>query len=158
MKCTSRAQAVERYGHIDFEHKHWPDQMKWLKLLEIPPGWFPTWTVLDTGVTVRRIACNIDMHAPLMAALKAIHEQNLGHELHTFDGCFNIRAVRGSASASTHAYGLGLDIYAKKNLMSYVLRTTFSKAFVKCFTDQNFNWGGNWKGRKDPMHFSYAWE
>jgi hypothetical protein len=30
-----------------------------------------------------------------------------------------------------------------------------SPGFVKCFTDNGFEWGGTWK-RKDPMHFQLA--
>jgi hypothetical protein len=159
MKCTTRAQAAARYGHIDFASRHWPDQGKWLKMLEIPPEWFPQWRVLGTKIPVTHIACNLDLHAPLLTALRHVHERGLGKELLTFDGCFNIRMVRGSNTHfSTHSYGLGLDINAKWNPMGPVLHTTWSKAFVKCFTEQGFDWGGDWNGRKDPMHFSLAWE
>lgn len=158
MKCTTRMDAISRYGSIDLAHSHWPDQMKWIKLFQVPLGWFPNWTVLDTGTTVNHIACNSDIHEPLMKVLTSLKALGLGQELHTFDGCFNIRAVRGSNLMSTHAYGLGLDIYAKQNPMSYLLRTTFSKEFVMCWKREGFNWGGDFRGRKDPMHFSYAWE
>lgn len=157
-KCTTRDAAIARYGHIDFASRVWPDQGHWMKMFLVAPGMFPNWKVLDTDHPVHAIFCNKDIHAPLLAALTSVHERGMADSLLTFDGCFNIRMVRGSSSFSTHAYGLGLDFNAKTNPMSSVLHTTMSQKFVKCFTEQGFAWGGNFHGRKDPMHFSYAWE
>ncbi len=157
-KVLTREAAEERYGHIDFTSGHWAQQDSWMRALHIPEGMFPHWKVMDTEHVVRSIYCNIDIHVPLMAALNAVHDKGLSEQLHTFDGCFNIRMVRGSKAFSTHCYGLGLDINAKTNPMSSVLHTTFTPEFVKCFTDQGFAWGGNFQHRKDPMHFSRAWE
>lgn len=157
-KMTSRSAAIKRYGKIDFNKGVWPDEHKWMKLLEIPEGLAPNWKVMDLDKPVKRIYCNIDIHAPLIAALEALKKHDLHLKLKTFDGCFNIRPVRGSTSVSTHSYGLSIDINAKTNPMGYRLKTDMSKEFVKCFTDQGFDWGGAWWGRKDPMHFSYAFE
>lgn len=157
-KMTTRQSAVTRYGGIDLAAGHWADQSKWMANLAVPDGWFPGWKVQDSNVLVTHIFCNRDIHAPLMAALTAVRSKGLAAELKTYDGCFNIRAVRGSSLMSTHAFGLGIDINAATNPMSSVLHSTWSAGFVKCFTDQGFAWGGNFHGRKDPMHFSYAWE
>ena len=152
----TRQQCVEKYGAIDFASRYWPDQKKHMGMLEIPSTWFPNWVVAGTKIQVKHIYCNNDMNRPLFYALQSISAEGLGGELHTFDGCFNIRAVRGSSSFSLHSYGLALDIYAARNPMSYILRTTFSDRFIKCFKEQGFYWGGDWKGRKDAMHFSYG--
>ena len=100
----TRQTAVERYGYIDFASKHWPDQAKWMTMLEIPHDWFPTWYVQDSKIPVRHIYCNKDMAQSLFGTLKSVHDKSLGSELHTFDGCFNIRPVRNSASFSFHSY------------------------------------------------------
>lgn len=152
----TRHDVVARYGYIDFASKHWPNQNIWMAMLEIPPAWFPSWTVLDTKIPVRHIYCNKDIHKPLLAALQSVHALGLGNELHTFDGCFNIRGIRGGGSFSLHSYGLALDIYARRNIMSRILRTTFSKEFIRCFKEQGFYWGGDWSGTKDPMHFVFG--
>ena len=159
MKCKTRAEAVARYGHIDLASAYWPDKNKWIKMFEVPVGWFPNWRVLDTHYVVKHIACNIDTHKPLLAALQSVHDKNLGHVLKTFDGCFNIRKVRGSAAMSTHSYGLGFDFNASLNPLGS-LSGDFGKhpEFIKCFKDQGFDWGGDWSGRKDFMHLSWAWE
>lgn len=157
MKCLTRESAIERYGHIDLASGFWPNESTWIKLLKIPAGWFPNWKVLNTEHPVNVIACNVDMHVSLMAALTEVRFYNLTTELRTFDGCFNIRAVRGSPNMSTHAYGLGIDLNAAENPLGSNA-TTFSKQFVDCFIKHGFDWGGNFFNRKDPMHFSYAWE
>jgi hypothetical protein len=158
MKMTTRASAIQRYGMIDLGHQVWPGQSKWLGLLEVPPELRGNWLVLGLqGSLVKHINCNVDMHLPLLNALKALASLGLTKELKTFDGCFNIRAVRGSASVSAHAYGLAIDINAFENKLGSA-ESKLSPAFVKCFTDQGFDWGGNFHSRKDPMHFSYCWE
>lgn len=160
-KMGSRAAAVGRYGHIDFSTKHWPNQGKYLKTFVINPAWkFDHWLVLDTKLVVHNIACNVDIHVPLTKALQAVHDKNLGHVLKTFNGCFNIRMVRGTKSSpSAHAYGLALDLNARENPLGATHGGFYNEPeFVKCFTDQGFDWGGNFHSRKDPMHFSYCWE
>jgi hypothetical protein len=157
----TREQAVERYGHIDFASKHWPKESEWIKLAVIPTDWFKHWTVLDTDLPVRVIACNADIKVPLMTALFNVKEQGLGDLLQTFDGCYNVRMVRGSNTLfSAHSYGLAFDLNASANPLGMTQHGFYDHLdLVKCFTDQGFHWGGNWSGRKDPMHFSFAgWE
>lgn len=158
MKCKTREAAIARYGHIDLASRHWPEQNRWITLLHVPE-WFPNWTVLDTLHPVQVIACNTDIAEPLLATLRSIHDKGLGAVLKTFDGCFNIRSVRGSNSMSTHAYGLGLDLNAAINPLAGT-HGDFTKhmSVVDCFRQQGFDWGGDFHGRKDQMHFSYAWE
>lgn len=159
-KMTTVELAIERYGAIDFASGHWPEQNQWIRILQIPPGMFPKWYVLNTRMPVKHIACNYDIAPPLMRALQAISEGNLQDQLETFDGCFNIRLVRGSSHAmSAHSYGLAIDLNADDNELGQTEGGFYkSPEFVKCFTDQGFDWGGSFHSRKDPMHFSYAWE
>lgn len=156
MKCTTREAARARYGSIDFAARQWPQKNKWMGMLDIPDDWFPNWYVLDTKHPVTAIYCNIDMHKPLLAALKAVKEKGLGKYLKTFDGVFNIRMVRGSkVAASAHAYGLAIDINAGENPLG--AKPKMHPAIVECFKAQGFDWGGDFS-RKDGMHFSYCWE
>jgi hypothetical protein len=158
-KCTTIAAAEARYGHIDWASKHWPDQGKWIKALIIPDGWFPNWKVADSSQHVRAISCNIDIHAPLLAALTLVHQGGMGDLLVTYDGALNIRPVRGSTHPSTHSYGLAVDLNAALNPLGATSGGFYKHPeFVKCFTDQGFAWGGNFHNRKDPMHMSRAWE
>ncbi len=160
MKCTTRAAAVSRYGAIDFAAKHWAAQGYWLEMFAVPAGWFPNWFVIGTKHPVEHIALNKDLHDPLLKALTAVKDNSLGDLLHTFDGCFNIRMVRGTNNApSAHAYACALDLNADSNGLGQTEGGFYQHpGFVKCFTDQGFDWGGNFHSRKDPMHFSYCWE
>jgi hypothetical protein len=159
-KMTTREAAIQRYGAIDFASRHWSNQNKWIEMFEIPHGWFPHWHVLETKYPVEHIALNKDLHEPFTRALTRIKNGGMGELLKTFDGCLNIRMVRGTnSSPSAHAYGLALDLNASENGLGQTNGGFFfHPEFVKCFTDQGFAWGGSFHSRKDPMHFSYCWE
>ncbi len=101
-------------------------------LWDVPP-------TLEIGVIPKRLYCNKDMVKPLTTAFSNLISRGFVQELKTFDGCFNIRKKRGLASMSLHAWGLAIDV----------------NAFVKCFTDAGFDWGGTWQ-RKDGMHFQLS--
>ena len=58
-----------------------------------------------------------------------------------------------------HSWGLALDFDASRNPFrpDGELVTTFSLAFVRCFCDAGFEWGGSWSAPKDTMHYQIAW-
>jgi hypothetical protein len=157
MRMT-REQAVEKYGAIDFHSRYWPKQSHFLVMADIPPDWFPKWKVAVSGYPpVHHIAINVDAERGLMDALYNIKMRGLGDLLQTFDGCFNIRTTRGSSSISAHAYALAIDINAIHNPLGATHGGHFdSPEFVKCWTDAGWYWGGNFQGRKDPMHMSWT--
>lgn len=160
MKTETLHDAVKRYGNIDIATCSWPDKVKWMGLLEIPPTWFPNWKILSSIQPVKVIYCNKDLKEPLFNALTAIHEQGLGHLLKTFDGCFNLRLVRGSkVIPSAHCYGLAIDINASENALGQSSGGFYEhRDLVSCFVNEGFDWGGDFASRKDPMHFSRCWE
>lgn len=157
MKMT-REECTKKYGPIDFASKYWPNQNVWIKLFEVPEGWFPNWKVLNTAQTVRHIACNIDLAVPLRAALTEIRFYGLGDQLKTFDGAFALRFVRGRYTPSTHAYGLAIDINAGIEPLG-TEATHFTPEFIDCWRKHGWKWGGDFIERKDNMHFSAcSWE
>lgn len=97
-----------------------------------------------------RMYVNKDMINPLSKAFKNIIERDLQCEVHTYDGCFNIRTKRGLTSMSLHSWALAIDINAFENPLGHVPK--MSKELVSCFVDAGFDWGGTWK-RPDGMHF-----
>lgn len=153
MKVKTLKEAQARYGVIEFGK--WKDEVKWMAIFKVPEDIAVHWMNSASGQPTRKIYCNKDLHAPLAQALKNIQDRNLKHQLDTFDGCFMIRQVRGSAGLSTHSYGLAIDINAKDNGLG--VEPKISKELVKCFTDAGFDWGGNFS-RKDGMHLSFCWE
>jgi hypothetical protein len=158
-KCLTRAAAELRYGHIDLANKFWPNSGKWMKTLAIPGGWFPNWYAAETKSLVTHIYANVDIHEPFIAALTAVHQKGLGRLLHTYDGCWNIRATRGSQQMSAHAYGLAVDLNAAENPLRATSGGFYNHPdFIECFTHQGFDSGCYFTHRKDPMHVSFCWE
>lgn len=112
-----------------------------------------TWTVpeeLRRGAIPRRIYCNRDIIHPLTRAFSLLITTGYIDELQTWDGCFNIRKMRGLSSMSLHSWAIAVDVNAATNGLG--AEPTLSPGFVKCWTDAGFDWGGTWK-RKDGMHF-----
>lgn len=135
---VTSAQALKKYGD--------PEKQSALTLWDVP-GY------LEIGVIPKKIYCNKDMVEPLSKALQALISTGHVKELKTWDGCFNIRKKRGLTSMSLHSWGLAIDVNAFENGLN--MTPKLSPGFVKCFTDNGFEWGGYWK-RKDGMHFQLA--
>lgn len=109
-----------------------------------------------TNKGTTKIFCNLAMHEPLREVFGALIGAGLHLELKTFDGCFNVRPVRGVPNVmSVHSWGLALDFNAKDNPLGG--ESTWSPDFVQVWKDAGFVWGGDFK-RKDPMHFQYCIE
>ena len=140
-------QAIQRYGPI--ENGIWQNESQFMVLHPIIK--FP-WNF--EGSEVVHIYMNKDMVQAFDLACNNLINNDLINNLITFDGCFYIRNVRGYSDISTHSYGLAIDINAKQNPLGGPV--SFSKDFVKCFTDAGFIWGGDFKTRIDPMHFQFA--
>lgn len=101
-----------------------------------------------------KLWCNKDLIGPLSKALDNLLLTGVIAELCTFDGCFNIRKVRGSETEmSLHSWGVAIDLNATTNALG--AKPTFSAKFVKCFTDAGFDWGGNFT-KKDGMHYQLS--
>ncbi|MCX6277685.1 MAG: M15 family metallopeptidase [Bacteroidetes bacterium] len=114
------------------------------------------WSVpaeLNVGVIPKRIYCNMDTVAPLEKAFSNLIERGYIDELKTWDGCFNIRQMRGGATYSLHSWGIAVDVNARENGFGQPPKLT--PGFVQCFTDAGFDWGGKWK-KPDGMHFQLS--
>jgi hypothetical protein len=133
---VSSAQALKKYGQPSNSNPH-------LILWDVP-------TELEIGVIPKKIYCNKDLVLPLSKAFKALIATGHVKELKTWDGCFNIRKKRGLSSMSLHSWGIAIDVNAFENGLNQTPK--LSAGFVKCFTDNGFDWGGTW-ARKDGMHF-----
>jgi uncharacterized protein (DUF3820 family) len=106
-----------------------------------------------------RMYTNYVMEEPLKMSFEKIVRQGLTNQLHTFDGCFNIRVMKGGRQLSVHSWALAIDINARTNPFRRDGRlvTDLSEEFVACFTQSGFEWGGLWISIKDAMHFQLPW-
>jgi hypothetical protein len=135
---VTSAQALKKYGI--------PENQTSMILWDVP-------SALEIGVIPKKIYCNKDLVEPLTNAFKSLINSGYVSELKTWDGCFNIRKKRGLASMSLHSWGIAIDVNAFENGLN--MRPKLSLGFVRCFTDNGFDWGGTWQ-RKDGMHFQLS--
>jgi hypothetical protein len=94
------------------------------------------------------------MEVPLWRAFKNLVVRGLTTELQTYDGCFNIRRMKGGNSWSVHSWGLAVDFNAGDNPFGGPVN--FSDEFIRCFADAGFESGALWH-RPDGMHFQLPW-
>ena len=130
-------------------------QNHWLKIFTIPPdiaAHFPPYP----GVPhVSRIQMNTFAWEPFCAVFRELIATGLVKELHTNDGCVNLRRKRGMAEWSIHSWGLALDFdQALAPLGSK--KSHFSQAFLQVWRNHHWDCGADWLGRSDPMHFQYT--
>jgi hypothetical protein len=65
-------------------------------------------------------------------------------------------AKQAAAPLSTHSWGIAFDINWNSNPFSTKLITDIPAAFVEEFKKRGWNWGGDWRSKKDPMHFQFC--
>ena len=99
----------------------------------------------------------------MLAAFNEIYEK-CGHDqkkvdaagASDFGGCFNIRKIAGSSNYSNHSWACAIDVSPGTNGFRTSSTTTLSTVVIDAFKRQGARWGGDYKGRKDPMHFEFV--
>lgn len=81
-------------------------------------------------------------------------DTGLSKEIHSFDGCYNHRVIRGGTRLSLHSFGAAIDLNAAELPLGSSAR--LNEDVIKCFTKRGWTYGGNYTGRKDPMHFEFG--
>lgn len=109
---------------------------------------------IKKGSTARGFYC----HKLLVSVFQKVFEEivlaGLTDEIKTFDGCFNIRKIRGSSTTmSLHSWAIAIDLNYKGNELGNN-NPEMNPEVVKIFEKNGFYWGGRFK-RKDGMHFEY---
>lgn len=123
-----------------------PTEVKYMVVFDVP-------TELEIGIIPKKIYCNKLIVEPLKQAFKNLIDRKYVSELKTWDGCYQVRKMRGLKFQSLHSWGIAVDLNQATNQLGK--QPTLSSGFVKCFTDAGFDWGGVWK-RKDGMHFQLS--
>ena len=140
------------YG--DFHSKGWQD--KNLVHMQPPFQTFYEKQLLTHGILVHKLIV-----PALTAAFTEIwdgcaHDQKQVNKTGASDwaGCFNIRAIAGTNSWSNHSWACAIDLSPATN--GFNMKGTLPSLVVKAFKKQGALWGGDYKGRKDPMHFEFV--
>lgn len=71
--------------------------------------------------------------------------------IQSYDGCYVVRDIRGSAAPSLHSWGLAIDLNAAQYPLGSLDRQPH--ALTVLFEAQGFFYGGDFYNRKDPMHY-----
>lgn len=112
-----------------------------------------TFGVGEAAALLSKARCHQLAVDKFVAALDAIKDAGLIEEASEFNGIVANRSIRGFVGhLSAHAWGLAIDLNESK------LPLGSSKdqhpGVIKAFRDQGFTYGGDFKSRRDPMHFS----
>lgn len=143
-----------RYGRLQVAPEGgllWREAPDWIKPLPVPDQIILRYG----GKPVYRIFCNLDIHAPLAKAFQSLIDCGAHLELETFDGCWNVRWIRGMPGVpSLHSFGIAIDFNAKKNPLGG--NGTWSDQFIACMKSAGFVYGGDFSKRPDPMHWELS--
>jgi hypothetical protein len=126
------------------------------------------WTVpmwIDTHIPAlpNKIYINRDIIEPLETVLNRVISLQVYKEIHTWDGCYNIRFIRGSKTKmSIHSWGLAIDLNASHNPLGMTKQqatakglSPFTTLFDEIWADAGWTCGANFS-RPDGMHFEYT--
>lgn len=156
-----------------FKHYGDPTKENNLVVWDVPSS-------LEIGVIPKKVYCNKDLILPLSMAFSKLIDTGYVKELKTWDGCFNLRPMRGyeakynalvkagdllgaSKYLSAHCWGIACDMNASHNSLGKTRaelialgKTPFSEGFLNCFRTSGFDCGADFKGRPDFMHVQLA--
>lgn len=129
-------------------------ERRWMKVWDVPTG-----LELLNGAIPKKVYCHIYFAPILEEWWWDLAQNNLLSEIKTWDGCWNVRRMRGLKSLSIHSWGCAIDINAAHNPLGLTKKQCFSKG-LKPFTDKFIevsrkyvDCGADWTTRPDGMHF-----
>ncbi|BCO08849.1 hypothetical protein GF1_12250 [Desulfolithobacter dissulfuricans] len=79
----------------------------------------------------------------IQAAFQTVVERGLADKIRTWDGCFNVRHMRGAGQWSTHSWGIAFDLDAPWNRFGQ-RNFAMDEEVAACFEEAGFVWGGRW--------------
>ena len=112
-------------------------------------------------VEVKRGRCHKLMASLFQEALTKVHEAGFDTCFRPYGGIYARRAQRGTRSfPSTHSWGIAIDGDSETEIDpdAYKLGSNvrMPDEVVRIFTDLGFFYGGDFKHRRDPMHYQFA--
>src|ERR1051325_7157544 len=136
---------IHTYGSLDdpqFESKH-------LTRFDLP------YQLRYEGKPVVHTLCHMLAVDNFNQAFKNVEAAGLADQFVEYNGIFARRPIRGQAShASLHSWGVAIDMGASTHPLKS--SATWPQGIIDAFANAGFFWGGNFKSRKDPMHFQLA--
>lgn len=95
--------------------------------------------------------------APLLVGFATEYNRRVERLRHGWCWSYAYRPVRGSSSPSFHGAGIAIDLNAPLHGLGSNPRSSFSPSQIAIIhalcRKYGLRWGGDYNGRKDPMHF-----
>lgn len=110
--------------------------------------------LLYDRATVVRARCHRLVVENFVRAFTGVLAAGMADRFSEFNGIYAHRPIRGRSNPSTHSWGIAIDMCASQFPLGSAAR--FPDAIVKAFNDAGFFYGGDFHGRRDPMHFQLA--
>jgi len=111
----------------------------------------------DRKLLVTRVTAHVLIAEEVRGIFREIHRLGLWDALETYGGGFVFRPIRGSVSSlSMHSFGIAYDFDVADNPLGSTKEGTMHPAIIGIFRARGWLWGGDYKDRKDPMHFQRA--
>lgn len=130
------------FGNIkdsDFEKKN-------IVSFELP------YPLLYDGKVVSRSKCHGLAVENFVAVFKEIKRAGLKDKVKNYGGIYNKRPIRRFPKfPSTHSWGIAIDL--EPQLYPLGSKKRFAPEIVQIFKDHGFYYGGDFRMRRDPMHF-----
>lgn len=141
------------YGN--FNLKNW--QAQYLTRIKPPFMMYYAKKPMTTGILVNKKCADAMMAAFNEIWDKCDHDEKkvAATGASDFGGCFNIRQIAGSNNYSNHSWACAIDLSPATNGFGKG-KGTLSTIVVDAFKRQGAFWGGDYRGRTDPMHFEFV--
>jgi len=138
-------QIIHTYGSLDdpqFEAKH-------LTRFNLP------YQLSYEGHPVTHTLCHMLAVDNFIQAFKNVDAAGLANQFVEFNGIYARRSIRGQTShPSLHSWGVAIDMGASTHLLGKM--APWPQPILDAFAGAGFFWGGNFKSRRDCMHFQLA--
>jgi hypothetical protein len=135
---------IEIFGSLDDPHF----EQKNIILFDLPyPLFYGTTKILHARAHHHAAPVFVAVFQELLAS-------GLASTVQHYSGIYAKRNIRGASHPSTHSWGIAIDLEAELYQLGSTKR--FPAPVVEVFTKHGFVYGGDFQGRKDPMHFQLA--
>jgi hypothetical protein len=136
---------IHTYGSLDdpkFEANH-------IVSFDLP------YTLRYEGKEVKRSRCHKLAVDNFIKAFTNVQTAGLADQFVEYNGIYAARPIRGQKShASLHSWGVAIDMGASTHPLGVF--APWPQGILDAFASAGFFWGGNFKARKDCMHFQLA--
>lgn len=113
-------------------------------------------------VTYDLFGHNVSVNEKIIGSLDAVqHDVNAAKTGYNFNDIqtYNYRGKTGGGGLSLHSWGIALDINPGQNPYQSgkydAAQTDIPQTIIDIFKKHGFQWGGDWPGQRDPMHFEW---